>query len=172
MPKVRYELPHKKYFVPEHNLTGTAAARASNRSSHGTGRGGPDCGLEVKRPCTNRFRHPHEHDVKTAVGHIGPDKHDLNPRDHGWLASRCFGHCVDHLALCVCGYGSKYRHIPAPDGSPPGTPPVQWGRPMLDNCMPGTDKSGHSLDWGRPHLKYEDLYGPEGWCNKEQSALQ
>ncbi|GFR52399.1 hypothetical protein Agub_g14911 [Astrephomene gubernaculifera] len=131
------------------------------------GRGGPDCGQEVKRPCSNRYRHPHEHDVDHAVGHIGPDKHDLNPFAPGWLASRCYGYCVDDLALCVCGHESKYRHIPAPPGSPPWTPPVQWGRPTVDGCMIGTHKDGRRLDWGLSYLKYEDVYGPDGWCNKE-----
>lgn len=42
------------------------------------------------------------------------------------------GYCVDHLAMCVCGQNSTYRHIPAPPGSPPWTPPVQHGRPLGD----------------------------------------
>ncbi|PNH09740.1 hypothetical protein TSOC_003587, partial [Tetrabaena socialis] len=135
------------------------------------GRGGPDCSQEVKRPCSNRYRHPHEFD-KPPVGHIGPDKHDLDPKAFGWLASRCYGYCEDDLALCFCGLDSKYRHMPAPPGSPPWTPPVQWGRPMGDGCMIGHDKDGRTLEWGRPHIKFDDIYGASGWCNKPQPSFE
>ncbi|KAG2437847.1 hypothetical protein HXX76_005465 [Chlamydomonas incerta] len=136
------------------------------------GRTGPACEREVKRPCTNRFRHPHEVNVNESVGHIGPDKHDLDVKAPGWIASRCSGYCIDHLALCTCGRDSKYRHIPAPEGSPPWTPPVQWGRPMTDGCMIGVDKDGSRIDWGRPHIKDSDMYGPDGWCNKDPNPIQ
>ncbi|PNH11304.1 putative glucuronosyltransferase [Tetrabaena socialis] len=74
------------------------------------------------------------------------------------------GYCNDDLALCMCGYDSKFRYIPAPEGSPPWSPPVQWGRPMM-GCQLGVDKDGAKLDWGRADLTYEDVYGPAGWCN-------
>ncbi len=46
------------------------------------------------------------------------------------------GVCDDDIAACYCP-GDKYGRIPAPEGSPPGTPPVQRGRPMiLEACMP------------------------------------
>ncbi|GIL78717.1 hypothetical protein Vretimale_380 [Volvox reticuliferus] len=134
------------------------------------GRGGIDCGQDVKRPCTNRFRHPHEFN-RSTVGHIGSDKHDLNPREPGWQASRCYGYCMDDIALCFCGYNSTFRHIPAPPDAPPWSPPLQWGRPMTDSCMIGHDKDGAVLEWGRPHVKYEDIYGPQGWCNLLNSDL-
>ncbi|KAG2497881.1 hypothetical protein HYH03_004147 [Edaphochlamys debaryana] len=130
-------------------------------------RAGPDCGEEVKRPCTLRYRHPWESHVKTAVGHVGPDHHDLNVSAPGWLASRCNGYCLDDFAMCMCGYNSTYRHIPAPPGSPPWTPPVQWGRPTPEHCHLGEDRDGNKIEWGRPHIKWADLYGDMGWCNNE-----
>ncbi|EFJ52271.1 acetylglucosaminyltransferase [Volvox carteri f. nagariensis] len=139
------------------------------------GRTGADCGQELKRPCSNRYRHPHEFNVTTAVGHLGGDNHDLNPQEPGWLASRCYGqqcallltgieqprsglsgYCLDDIAMCTCGLDSKYRH---------------WGRPMTDSCMIGHDKDGAVLEWGRPYIKYDDVYGPNGWCNSPKPVL-
>ena len=38
----------------------------------------------------------------------------------GRTSSRCAGYCDDDLGHCYCSRGSKYSHIPAPLGSPPG----------------------------------------------------
>lgn len=48
------------------------------------------------------------------------------------------GWCDEDTASCHCGYGSKFRRIPAPPGSPYGTPPIQPGRQLHDGCIPKT----------------------------------
>lgn len=60
------------------------------------------------------------------------------------------GLCDDDIAACFCT--GKYGRIPAPEGSPPGTPPVRRGRPMiLEACMPMYGEScvasGHARPW-------------------------
>ncbi|GLI62946.1 hypothetical protein VaNZ11_005800 [Volvox africanus] len=131
------------------------------------GRGGQDCGSEVKRPCTKQLRDISIPNVTEPMSFIGPDKFDLNVTVPGWTASRCFGYCYDDLAACFCGDG-KYRHIPAPPGSPPWTPPVQWGRPIADGCQPRNDSAGNPTFFAPAGPTYEDIYGPEGWCNHPQ----
>ena len=39
--------------------------------------------------------------------------------------------------MCYCPPETKYGHIPAPEGSPLGTPPVKRGRPIYW-CQPST----------------------------------
>ncbi|PNH07164.1 hypothetical protein TSOC_006410 [Tetrabaena socialis] len=139
------------------------------------GRGGPDCGQEVKRPCTHRYRRPDEHNLSLPMGHINPDGSDIDVRKPGWVASRCFGHCWDDVAACFCGEDSKFRRIPAPPGSPPWTPPLQWGRPLADGCQPSkVDRDGQLTFVARVGgtTKYENIYGPEGWCNKVEAETR
>ncbi|PNH07165.1 hypothetical protein TSOC_006411 [Tetrabaena socialis] len=138
------------------------------------GRGGPDCGQEVKRPCTHRYRRPDEHNLSLPMGHINPDGSDIDVRKPGWVASRCFGHCWDDVATCFCGEDSKFRRIPAPPGSPPWTPPLQWGRPLADGCQPNRDRDGQRTFSARMHgmTEYGHIYGPEGWCNKVQAETR
>lgn len=70
------------------------------------------------------------------------------------------GYCDDTLGLCYCGRDSKYRHIPPPPGSPPGTPPIQRGRPMTNPCQPasvrgvatGLGVKGVHGVWWRQHV--------------------
>jgi hypothetical protein len=55
------------------------------------------------------------------------------------------GVCDDDIAACYCK--GKFGRIPAPEGSPPGTPPIRAGRPaILEACMP---MYGEQLVWPR-----------------------
>ncbi|GLC34055.1 hypothetical protein PLESTB_000832400 [Pleodorina starrii] len=135
------------------------------------GRGGPDCGQEVKRPCASGHRDKRFPNNTQPVSSIGPDKLDLNVTAEGWTASRCFGYCYDDLAACFCGEGA-FRHIPAPAGSPPWTPPLQWGRPLSDGCQPNKDAVGNPSFCHGSGTTYDEIYGPEGWCNKKDSGKQ
>jgi hypothetical protein len=76
------------------------------------------------------------------------------------------GICDDDTGMCWCD--GKYKHIPAPKGSPYGTPPVQYGRPMADSCKPNADKDGKELDWG--FMPYTSLYGDKGWCDADKPS--
>ncbi|GIL48810.1 hypothetical protein Vafri_5227 [Volvox africanus] len=113
------------------------------------GYGGADCSQPRKRPCWRM---------------------DSNKRDLGWHEftewshSRCAGICDDDIAMCYCPPETKYGRIEAPHGAPPGTPPVRAGRPLYW-CQPSTDESGNKVMWGA--VKYEDLFGREGWCNAD-----
>eukprot|EP00798_Chlamydomonas_sp_ICE-L_P018363 gene18363-24834_t len=119
--------------------------------------------VQQKRPCTNRYRGPDD-DQSMPISHIDPiTKEDLDWMVEGWTASRCGGHCDDDVASCYCGRDSKYRRIPAPPGSPPGTPPIQTGRHLPTHAQPSEDEWGQSTDWGK--FPFDALYGPKGWCN-------
>ncbi|PNH01148.1 putative glucuronoxylan glucuronosyltransferase F8H, partial [Tetrabaena socialis] len=72
--------------------------------------------------------------------------------------------CDDDNSMCYCPPETKFGRREAPAGSPPGTPPLQRGRPMYW-CQPSSDKEGHKVMWGA--VKYEDLYGDNGWCNAD-----
>ncbi|MEW5318578.1 MAG: hypothetical protein WDW38_009791 [Sanguina aurantia] len=101
---------------------------------------GEDCSTPSKRPCTNDWRdlNPAVPQTFTPRSHTGADGHDLNLTAKGWTASRCGGWCDEDTASCHCGYGSKYRRIPAPPGAPYGTPPIQPGRQLHNGCTPKT----------------------------------
>jgi len=47
------------------------------------------------------------------------------------------GICDDDIAMCYCPPETKYGHVFAPEGSPPGTPPIKRGRPLY-MCNPST----------------------------------
>ncbi|KAG1678608.1 hypothetical protein FOA52_012615 [Chlamydomonas sp. UWO 241] len=66
--------------------------------------------------------------------------------------------------MCWCdGKNDKWRHIRAPEGSPPGTLPVQRGRPLSDHCGKVLeDSTGQKIGWGS--VPYSKVYGPDGWC--------
>ena len=133
---------------------------------------GPNCAQPLKRPCTRRVR---DRDEKGPIGvilsHIDPvTKHDLNWTAIGWTASRCAGYCDDDIAMCYCGYGSVHAYVPAPEGSPPGTPALRVGRPMADSCKPDHDAAGimagSNLITRFDGLPWDALYNiTNGWCN-------
>ncbi|KXZ50759.1 hypothetical protein GPECTOR_15g444 [Gonium pectorale] len=113
------------------------------------GWGGPDCSQPRKRPCWR----------------MGADKRDLGWHNYTeWSHSRCAGICNDDDSMCFCPPETKFGRIDAPAGSPPGTPPVRRGRPLYW-CQPSTDEHGTKVMWGA--VKYEDLFGPQGWCNAD-----
>ncbi|PNH08225.1 hypothetical protein TSOC_005205 [Tetrabaena socialis] len=74
------------------------------------------------------------------------------------------GICDDDNSMCYCPPETKFGRREAPAGSPPGSPPLQRGRPMYW-CQPSSDKEGNKVMWGA--VKYEDLYGDNGWCNAD-----
>ncbi len=67
-------------------------------------------------------------------------------------------------SACFCD--GAYKRIPAPPGSPYGTPPLQRGRPLAEACKPSTNAHNVPVLWGG--LPYEKLYGPKGWCTAEK----
>lgn len=127
------------------------------------GYSGDDCMTPFKRPCTNRYRD----NGTVAVGHVDKDGRDLNWTEPGWTASRCGGICDDNIAFCFCD--GKYKHIPAPPGSPYGTKPIQPGRTLGDHCKPKQTKDGKLTYWGG--TDYARLYGPNGWCEADKPAF-
>ncbi|KAG2501892.1 hypothetical protein HYH03_000390 [Edaphochlamys debaryana] len=133
------------------------------------GRGSPDCGSKEKRPCAPFHRDPHFPNKTSPENSVGPDGLDVGPATLvGWTASRCFGFCDTDVAACYCGYG-KYRHIPAPPGSPPWTPPTQQGRTLVDSCQAKTDAEGKPTFSTGSGVSYEQIYGPQGYCNDLKS---
>ena len=60
------------------------------------------------------------------------------------------GVCDDDTSMCYCPPETKYGRREAPEGSPPGTPPLQAGRPMFW-CQPATVSlivAGEGCRWG------------------------
>ncbi|KAG2424765.1 hypothetical protein HXX76_014189 [Chlamydomonas incerta] len=113
------------------------------------GWGGPDCSQPRKRPCWR----------------MGADKRDEGWHKYPeWSHSRCAGLCDDDDSMCYCPPETKFGRQLAPAGSAPGAAPLKIGRPMYW-CQPSTDKEGAKVSWGA--VRYEDLYGPNGWCNGE-----
>ena len=59
-----------------------------------------------------------------------------------------------------------------PVGAPPGTPPLRWGRPMADSCKPSFDAQGNyagiNMFKSESGKKWSDIYGEEGWCQKDK----
>jgi hypothetical protein len=53
---------------------------------------------------------------------------------YSYICACCAGICDEDTGMCWCD--GKFKHIPAPAGSPYGTPPIQMGRPMHDTCKP------------------------------------
>ncbi|KAG2494841.1 hypothetical protein HYH03_007081 [Edaphochlamys debaryana] len=121
---------------------------------------GRDCTTPQKRPCTNRLRSPEDPSTVPA-SFIGPDKRDLNwTSEIGMFVppdSRCAGICDDDLAICYCD--GPMGRIPAPEGSPPGTPPIRRGRPLT---WDGKKAFGA--------MPYDNVYGPQGYCNVTKPA--
>jgi hypothetical protein len=95
-----------------------------------------------------------------------PPPSPLGPAASG--PPRCAGICDDDIAACYCDPklgNPKYGRIPAPPGSPPGTPPVQEGRPLFDPCNRlADDGHGHKLEWHGRAVPFDSVYGPQGWC--------
>lgn len=125
---------------PEHSKACGHDCNGVGVCSHDTGLclcpagwAGEDCMQRQKRPCTNRWRTAAD-DPQEPYG-LMPDPW----KEPGWTASRCAGTCDDDIAACFCPSNSTFGRIPAPEGSDPGTPPIQRGRPMiLDGCQPST----------------------------------
>ncbi|GIL69673.1 hypothetical protein Vretifemale_506 [Volvox reticuliferus] len=118
------------------------------------GYGGEDCSQPRKRPCH----------------HMGTGKRDAGWHNlTAWSHTRCAGVCDDDVAMCYCPPGTKYGRIEAPPGAALGTPPLQQGRPLF-MCTPGTDEAGRKVEWGG--TPYQDIFGPEGWCNAEKPAFK
>ncbi|PNH07497.1 putative glucuronosyltransferase, partial [Tetrabaena socialis] len=123
---------------------------------------GPGCRTPFKRPCTLSQRVWTEHRTEPH-SHIGPDKRDLDwtniPQDA--LYSRCGGICDDDTAICYCD--GPMGRVPAPKGSPPGTPPRRRGRPLVTlHSAPKTTWDGRRA-FGE--VEYDLVYGPKGYCN-------
>lgn len=124
---------------------------------------GTDCKTPQQRPCTNRLRDSSSKS-DTPFGHIDEDGFDLDWTLLGSTKSRCGGWCDADIAACWCGEG-KYKRVPPPKGAPPGTPPAQRGRPLIDAfCQPKETKDGKKAFGEVPYSK---IYGPKGWCNAE-----
>ncbi|KAG2431441.1 hypothetical protein HXX76_009456 [Chlamydomonas incerta] len=125
---------------------------------------GVGCKTPQKRPCTSYWREA-EDPSKVPTSHIGPDKRDLNWTVWSNIHSRCGGICDDDLAICYCdGQGpDQFGRIPAPPGSPPGTPPIRVGRPLVTEYMaPNETWDGK---WAFGKQPYANVYGPQGYCN-------
>ncbi|GIL77471.1 hypothetical protein Vretimale_2966 [Volvox reticuliferus] len=123
---------------------------------------GPGCKTPFKRPCANRQRDPFERRTE-PYSHIGPDKRDLDlgAPNINFLYGRCGGVCDDDTAICYCD--GPMGRIPAPPDAPPGTPPVQVGRPLITlHHAPMTTWNG-SKAFGE--VPYDNVYGPNGYCN-------
>lgn len=125
---------------------------------------GVGCLTPDKRPCMKDDR---EGGSAVRSSHIDKDGRDLGWDIPGWRASRCAGICDDELAMCWCdGTNEKLRHIRAPEGSPPGTPPRQLGRPLSEYCgKVEQTKDGKKTSWG--NVPYDKVYGPTGWCEAD-----
>jgi hypothetical protein len=148
----------------KHSCTGQDALLYSptpRLPGHCAGVGGQDCSTPDLRPCTNRYRT--DRSSSTPASHIGPNKRDIDWAATGWTPSRCAGVCDDATAICYCD-GPHHGRVPAPEGSPPGTPAVQSGRLLHGNCQRlRSDDKGQPLRWGAPHagMTYEDIYGAQ-----------
>ncbi|GLI69587.1 hypothetical protein VaNZ11_014246 [Volvox africanus] len=124
---------------------------------------GPGCKTVQKRPCTLNLRNA-DMQITEPLSHIGPDKRDLDWTAQGVTYSRCGGICDDDTAICYCD--GPLGRIPAPEGSPPGTPPTRRGRPLVTFHMaPSTTYNGLKAFGEQP---YENVYGPQGYCNASQ----
>jgi hypothetical protein len=102
---------------------------------------------------------------------MGPNRLDRsfpNFTDRATGFTRCAGLCDDNTAACFCPPTTKYGRVEAPEGSPPGTPPLKRGRPLI-SCYPLSDSSGNPIPhWGWGSVPYEDILGPQGWCNADK----
>lgn len=116
------------------------------------------------RPCADRARSfaDEKENSWEPRSHIDENGRDRDWTKPGWTASRCGGICDAEIGSCFCD--GKYKYIPAPTGSRPGTPPVQPGRGLGDHCIPATTKDGRKA-WGS--TPYDQLYGERGWCEAE-----
>lgn len=116
---------------------------------------GEGCMERLLRPCTKGFR---------TEGSV-PRGGSFPLSEEGWTPSRCAGVCDEERGDCYCN-GTMGR-IPAPEGSPPGTPPIRVGRPATW-CWPKHDENGNEPQWVKAHaVDNELIWGPEGWCEAE-----
>ncbi|KAL6758371.1 exostosin-like glycosyltransferase [Haematococcus lacustris] len=126
---------------------------------------GAGCGEQQQRPCTNTWRSCEEAD-QPPRSFSDAEGRDRDPTQHGGTQSRCLGICDPEVASCWCD-GPQGR-IPAPKGSPPGTPPLKRGRPMnTPECSPKEGADGTKYNAGG-WRSWADIYGPGGWCVAEQ----
>jgi hypothetical protein len=67
--------------------------------------------------------------------------------------------CDDDIAACYCDPklgNPKYGRVPAPEGSAPGSPPLQEGRPLFDPCNRlADDGAGRNLTWHHITVPYD-----------------
>ncbi|PNH05410.1 hypothetical protein TSOC_008334 [Tetrabaena socialis] len=98
----------------------------------------------------------------SPMSFIGPDKRDLNWTQPGvFIYGRCGGVCDDDTAICYCD--GPMGRIPAPEGSPPGTPPIRRGRPLVSFQMAPKTAADGQRAFGEQ--EYDHVYGPSGYCN-------
>ncbi|KAG2481846.1 hypothetical protein HYH03_019188 [Edaphochlamys debaryana] len=121
---------------------------------------GSDCATPQKRPCTNKQRTIAD-PRKEPTSFIGPDKRDWDWTNMAKVYSRCGGVCDDDVAICYCD--GPMGRIPAPEGSPPGTPPIRRGRPLVTFHMAPTTTWDKKPAFGEH--EYHLVYGPQGYCN-------
>mmetsp|Transcript_28884 Transcript_28884/g.77805 ORF Transcript_28884/g.77805 Transcript_28884/m.77805 type:complete len:776 (-) Transcript_28884:785-3112(-) len=115
--------------------TGTCTCRA--------GYTGDDCSLPKKRECYN----------------MGPHKRDKNMTSGIWLHTRCAGVCDDDVGECFCPSETTYGLKPEN-----GAAARLKARPM-NNVHPKTTKEGLVVPWSWKTHSYDDVFGPDGWCN-------
>jgi hypothetical protein len=87
----------------------------------------------------------------------------LRPLPLSPLAShRCAGVCDDGTGICYCD-GPHFGRVPAPEGSPAGSPPIRPGRLLHGNCQRlSSDDKGQQLSWGASSsMSYDDVYGAQ-----------
>eukprot|EP00775_Hariotina_reticulata_P001698 gene1698-2044_t len=133
---------------------------------------GPDCGAADPRPCTDKYREDRR--SKLPASHIGANMRDLNWTASGWTSSRCAGVCDEATAVCYCD-GPHFGRIPAPEGAPPGSPPIRPGRLLHGHCQRlTTDDKGQQLNWGGSQrgMTFEEIYGAQGWCTIDKPFVR
>ena len=119
---------------------------------------GEACDARMDRPCSQSYR---------KFGSFHPNDAPYDYHSGLWMAGMCAGYCDLDYGSCYCPPETKYGRIPAPMGSPPGTPPQKVGRPMGLHCQPSTDEFGNSTG-SKGDVTYKDLFGPDGWCNADK----
>lgn len=117
---------------------------------------GDACNQRMRRPCSQIPR------KGGFLPHDAPINWTIKER----MDSRCSGECDEDIGMCFCPSSSKYGRKPANNRDPPGTPPLQIGRPLGDHCQPNkTPGTGTPTKFG--DIDPEKLFGPRGWCEAD-----
>ncbi|KAL4856586.1 DNA-directed RNA polymerase II subunit RPB2 [Chlorella vulgaris] len=119
---------------------------------------GDDCSVRIKRPCSQWGR---------AHG-FEPYIEPTDPR-LGGMTLACADLCDEDIAHCYCNETYAYGRIPADVHSPPGTPPLRFGRPIPHNCRRNTGFDGSPGKFGT--VDTDTLYGEKGWCQAEEPEV-